>query len=218
MGHRRRERAPRHRLAIAAAAATLALMGWATASAHAGEWVQVSCVNPDGSAAGSAGWSAMVAGGGYGSNADSSCGPGSPGFAALASAVAVPVGSAETILYTPPTGSQLNGGQVQVAFGAFGFGANASGTAVAYTPELAYDGANVFFQCAAGLSACSAQGPAYAGPLTLPSGRGGRVYLSAGCGGDPGEVCNQGGSEGAWSSVRLYWAHLRLAQQLDARR
>ncbi len=110
----------------------------------------------------------------------------------------------------PPPGSQLTGGQVQVALAAYGSGPNASGTAVAYTPEYGYDAANVFFQCAAGLTPCSAAGPVYAGTLTLPTGRGGRLYLSAGCGGDPGEACDQGGSEGAWSSVRMFWAHLRL--------
>jgi len=198
------------RAALLALAGTIVLLTWAAAAARAGEWVQVSCVNPDGSAAGSSGWSAMIAGGGYGSNTDSSCGPGSPAFAELSTAAPVAVGSAETMLYSPPPGSQLNGGAVGVAFAAYGFGANASGTAVAYSPEFAYDGANVFFQCAAGLSPCSPQGPAYTGTLTLAPGRGGRLYLSAGCGGDPGAACDQGGSEGTWSSVRMYWAHLRL--------
>ncbi len=205
-----RTRTPRRGLAIAALAAMIAAGGWAAASAHAGEWVQVSCVNPDGSAAASAGWSAMIAGGGYGSNTDSSCGPGSPAFAELSSTVAVGVGSAETLVYSPPPGSQLNGGQLGVALAAYGAGLDASGTAVAYTPEFGYDAANVFFQCAAGLSPCSPAGPAYTGTLTLPSGRGGRLYLSAGCGGYAGEACNQGASEGAWSSARMYWAHLRL--------
>ncbi len=204
-------RTSRHwRLALAAIAIGGALLAAAPGDARAGEWVQVSCVNPDASAAGSGGWSTMIAGGGYGSNADSSCGPGSPAFAELSSIVPVAVGSAETILYSPPTGSQLDGGAVQVAFAAYGSGANASGTAVAYSPEYAYDAANVFFQCAAGLTACSPLGPAYSGLLTIPPGHGGRLYLSAGCGGSPGEACSQGGSEGAWSLLRLYWAHLRL--------
>ncbi|HEX3510651.1 MAG TPA: hypothetical protein VHT27_06070 [Solirubrobacteraceae bacterium] len=189
---------------------TFVCVGCLAGSASAGEWVQVSCVNPDASAAGSAGWSTMLAGGGYGSNAGSSCGPGNPAYALLSSAAAVPVGSAETLFYAPPSGSELNGGAVDVAFSAFGGGYDASGTAVAYTPEYTYDGANVFFQCAAGLAACSPQGAAYIGTLTLPGGRGGRLYLSAGCGGNPGESCDAGGSEGTWSYVRMYWAHLRL--------
>ena len=180
-------------------------------AAHAGEWGQISCVNPDGSAAGSEGWSSMIAGGGYGSNTDSSCGPGSPAWALLSTAAAVGVGSAETLRYTPPVGSTLEGGEVNVAMYADGYGYDASGTAVAYSPEYAYDSSNVFFQCAAGLTPCAPGSNDYTGTLTLPGGRGGQLYLSAGCGGSPGASCNAGGRTGAYSQVNLYSAELRLA-------
>ena len=181
--------------------------------ATAGQWVQVSCVNPNGSGAGSQGWVSMVAGGGYGSNTDANCGPGAPAFALLSTDAAVPVGSAETLRYIPPPGSTLEGGHVQVALFADGRGYNASGTAVAYSPEYAYDASNVFFQCASGLPPCSGSGYDFAGALEIPPGRGGDLYLSAGCGGqyEAGRSCNEGGNEGGWSLVRLYWAQLTLA-------
>jgi len=190
--------------------AATALMLGAASNAHAGTWLQATCLNPDGSAAGSDGWSTVIAGGGYGSNASSACGPGSPMYAVMSTAAAVGVGSQETLRYIPPAGSTLNGGTVTVSMAADGFGYNASGTTVLYTPEYAYDGANVFFQCASGLAACSPAGAHFTGTLTIPAGRGGNLYVSAGCGGNAGAICNTGGSEGAWSSIHLSSAVLRL--------
>ncbi len=119
--------------------------------------------------------------------------------------------NAETLVYSPPSGSTLEGGQARVALSADGYGQDASGTAVAYSPEYAYDSSNVFFQCAAGLTPCAPGSNDYAGTLALPVGRGGSLYLSAGCGGDPGQACDAGGSGGAWSQVELYSAALKLA-------
>ena len=194
---------------------TLALAvagGWMVASsAFAGSWMEVSCVNPSQSAAPSEGWSSFAAGGGYGSNNGTACGPGSPMYAILSTDAAVGVGSAETLQYTPPGGSALIGGSIDVSMYADGGGFNASGTAVAYTPNYAYDGSDVFFQCASGLPACANGTNDFAGVLGIPSGRGGNLYLSAGCGGASGYACNSGGSEGAWSLVRLWWANLLLS-------
>ncbi len=196
---------------------TLALAvagGWmAASSAFAGSWMEVSCVNPSQSAAPSEGWSSFAAGGGYGSNNSTACGPGSPMFAILSTDAAVGVGSAETLQYTPPGGSTLIGGSVDVSMYADGGGFNASGTAVAYTPSYAYDGSDVFFQCASGLTPCANGTNDFAGVLGIPSGRGGNLYLSAGCGGASGYACNSGGSEGAWSLVRLWWANLLLSNE-----
>jgi hypothetical protein len=198
---------------------TLALAvtgGWmAASSAYAGSWMEVSCVNPSQSAAPSQGWTSFAGGGGYGSNNSTSCGPGSPMFAILSTDAAVGVGANETLQYTPPGGSTLIGGSVDVSFFADGRGYGASGTAVAYSPEYAYNGSNVFYQCASGLPPCANGTYDFSGVLGLPSGRGGNLYLSAGCGGQPeaGRVCNEGGSEGAWSLVRLWWANLLLANE-----
>jgi hypothetical protein len=188
--------------------------GWLGASpASAGSWMEVSCVNPSQSAAPSEGWSSFAAGGGYGSNNGTACGPGSPMYAILSTDAAVGVGSAETLQYTPPGGSTLIGGSIDVSMYADGGGFNASGTAVAYTPDYAYDGSDVFFQCASGLTPCANGTNDFAGVLGIPSGRGGNLYLSAGCGGASGYACNSGGSEGAWSLVRLWWANLLLSNE-----
>jgi hypothetical protein len=194
--------------------ATLAILSVVAAfgagSADAGQWMQVSCVNPSQSAAASQGWTSFDDGGGNGSNNSTSCGPGSPAFAILSSDAAVTVGSNETLQYTPPKGSELDGGELDVVLDADGWGADASGTAVAYTPEYAYNQSNVLFQCVNG-SACQNGSDDFSGVLTVPAGRGGNLYLSAGCGGESGSFCEDGGATGAWSLVQLWWANLLLA-------
>ena len=208
---------PRHRaLALALTLTITVAGGWLAAScAYAGSWMEVSCVNPSQSAAPSEGWSSFAAGGGYGSNVGTGCGPGSPMYAILSTDAAVGVGANETLQYTPPGGSTLIGGSLDVSFFADGRGYGASGTAVAYTPDYAYNGSNVFYQCASGLPPCANGTYDYSGVLGIPSGRGGNLYLSAGCGGqsEAGRVCNEGGSEGAWSLVRLWWANLLLSNE-----
>jgi hypothetical protein len=189
--------------------AVFAMLGASVASA--GNWMEVSCENPSLSAAPSEGWSSFVAGGGFGSNNSTSCGPGNPMVAILSADAAVAVGSAETLQYTPPGGSTLIGGSVDVALYGDGFGQDASGTAVAYSPNYAYDGSDVFFQCAYGQPPCANGTNDFAGVLGIPGERGGNLYLSAGCGGAGGQACAEGGSEGAWSLVRLWWANLLLA-------
>ncbi len=132
-------------------------------------------------------------------------------FAMLSSDAAVAVGSEQTLKYTPPRGSQLTGGTLGVSMYGNGYGPDASGTAVAYTPDYEYNASNVFFQCASGQPACSPGSYDYTGELSIPSGRGGNLYLSAGCGGEAGQSCDEGAYENAWSLVRLWWAHLLLA-------
>jgi hypothetical protein len=198
--------------AVLATSGATAVTLSAAAPAYAGQWVEVSCVNPSQSAAPSEGWSGFAGGGGYGSNNGTGCAPGSPMFAILSTDAAVGVGAAETLQYTPPGGSRLIGGSVDVSLYADGYGYGASGTAVAYSPNYAYDASDVFFQCASGLTPCANGTNDYSGVLGIPGGRGGSLYLSAGCGGQPeaGRVCNSGGSEGAWSLVRLWWANFLL--------
>jgi hypothetical protein len=111
-------------------------------------------------------------------------------LALLSTDAAVAVGSTENLHYVPPAGSTLAGGQLDVGMYADGYGQDASGTAVAYTPEYAYDGSNVFFQCAAGLTPCAPGSNDFTGQLEVPAGRGGNLYLSAGCGGTPGQSCD----------------------------
>ena len=171
-------------------------------------------MNPNQSAAPSEGWTSFVTGGpGYGSNNGTGCAPGSPMFAILSSAAAAGVGSGENLQYTPPAGSTLIGGSVDVSMYADGSGYNASGTAVAYSPDFAYDASDVFFQCASGLPPCSNGTNDFSGVLGLPADRGGSFYIGAGCGGAAGYACDEGGSEGAWSLVRVWWANFLLSNE-----
>jgi hypothetical protein len=199
-------------LTVLLAAGALPVSILAARAAYAGQWIQVSCVNPDQSAAPSQGWTGSAGRGtGDGSNNSTNCAPGSPMFAELSTAVAAPVGAGETLAYTPPAGSTLAGGNVDVSLYADGYGADASGTAVLYTPSFAYDASNVFFQCAAQLTPCANGTSDFSGVLALPAGRGGNFYLAAACGGIAGQYCNVGGSNGAWALVQLWWADLLLA-------
>jgi hypothetical protein len=211
--HRRRPLRNAIMLACAVLYVASIMMLLSSTDAHAANWMEVSCVNPSQSAAPSEGWTSFAAGGGYGSNNSTGCGPGNPMYAMLSTDAAVGVGAAETLQYTPPGGSRLIGGSVDVSLYADGYGYGASGTAVAYSPSYAYDGSDVFFQCASGLTPCANGTNDFAGVLGIPGGRGGNFYLSAGCGGQPeaGRVCNSGGSEGAWSLVRLWWANFLLS-------
>jgi hypothetical protein len=197
------------RTAAALITALLAL-AMATPAARAGDWMQVSCVNPDGSAAPYGGWSSTGSGAGYGSNNAAVCTPGSPMTAILSTDAAVGFGAEEVLQYTPPPGSTLTGGTVDVSLRADGGGYNASGVAALYEPAFAYDGSDVFFQCAWGLSPCENGTNDYSGELNLPADRGGDFYAAATCGGDPGETCNEDGSNGAWAEAQVTWAHLLL--------
>ena len=190
----------------------LAALLWAPA-AHAGEWVQVSCINPDQSAAGDGGWSSFANGTpGSGSGASVSCGPGSEGaYALLSSQASAPVGSAETLQYTPPAGSTLTGGQLDIGMYADGHGSGAHASAGAYTPEHVQNPADMFMQCAYSLTPCALQSNDFTGQLEIPAGHGGELYLSAGCEGNSGASCDEGASNGAWSEIRLWWANLRLS-------
>ena len=193
----------------AGAAGVLPGTGLVASAAYAGQWVQVSCANPDQSAAPSNGWSSFITGAqGFGSNNTTNCTPTSPMFALLSTAAVAAVGASENLAYTPPAGSTLAGGNIDVSLYADGYGIGASGTAVLYSPVGAYDASDVFFQCANGQAPCP--NDEFSGILALPANRGGGLYLAAGCGGIAGQACNSGGSLGAWSLVQLWWADLLL--------
>jgi hypothetical protein len=197
-------------LACSMLAALLSVGAFASA-AYAGDWIQVSCMNPNGSAASSEGWSSFSTGGpGYGSNSGTNCSPSAPMYAILSSVDGASVGSGENLQYSPPAGSTLAGGSVDVSLSADGSGYNASGTAVLYSPAFAYNGSNVFFQCAAGLLPCFDGTNDFSGTITLPSNRGGGLFIGAGCGGNPGATCDVGGTDGTWAFADLFSADLLL--------
>ena len=191
--------------------AKLRAAGLVASAAYAGQWIQVSCANPDLSAAPSEGWSSFITGTpGAGSNNSTNCASNSPMYAALETSANAPVGSAETLQYTPPAGSTLADGNIDVIVHAGGYDAGASGTATLYTPAYADDASDAFLQCNAIINLCNnTPGIRFSGVLALPADRGGNLYLSAGCAGTTGQSCNLI-SNGAWSSVQLLWADLLL--------
>jgi hypothetical protein len=214
MPHARSARAALLALALFAAGAAGALPGNAfiASAAYAGQWIQVSCANPDLSPAPTEGWSSFITGTpGNGSDNSTNCTPNTPMYAYLETADNAPVGSAETLQYTPPTGSTLAGGTIDVNVHAGGYDSAASGTATLYTPADANDASDAFLECNAITDLCdNAAATHFSGVLALPTGRGGSLYLSAGCAGTAGQSCNLI-SNGAWSSVQLLWADLLLS-------
>ncbi len=206
--------AARDKALTCAAVAVAMVVGLVIAAeqARAGEWMQVSCVNPNGSAAPSDGWSSFTTGmPEVASNSNTRCTPQVPMTASLSALAPAPVGTAEVMAYQPAAGSTLVGGTVSVSLVADGAGYSASGTAVLYEPAYQYDGSDVFFQCASGLAPCHNATNDYAGDLSLPSGLGGNFYIAAGCGGAAGYRCDSGSRYGAWALVQVRSARFLLS-------
>jgi hypothetical protein len=105
-------------LALFAAATAGGLPGSPLVStAYAGQWIQVSCANPDTTPAPSDGWSSLITDlPGGSSNNSTNCTPVTAMYADLEpnGTGPAPAGSAETLEYTPPAGSILTGGSIGV--------------------------------------------------------------------------------------------------------
>lgn len=202
--------------AVAALVACAALLAVAAPSARAGRWVQVSCVNPNGSAAPNEGWSgatlANAAGQtpGDGSWVYPRCGPGVSMSAGLSTLTPDPPGVAERLEYQPPAGSTIVGGTLNVAAEAVGGAVNASANVYMYEPAYVYP-ADVIYQCTYSLNNCGANPHRYTGPVTLPSDAGGDLFVAADCTGAAGAQCNSGGADHVWSSVAISSAHIDLS-------
>ena len=190
--------------------AALSAVSLNVAAAYAGNWMEVACENPNHSAAPSQGWTSFTTGGGYGSGAGTGCSPGAPMYGILSTDAGVAVGAGENLQYTPPSGSTLAGGSFDATVSTDGYGADASGVVAAYSPAFEYNG-NVFFQCAHGEELCPNGTYDYSGVISLPANRGGALYVGASCGGAGGQACDEGGNDGAWSLVDVWWANLLLS-------
>ncbi len=197
----------------------LALALVAASPARAGDWMQVSCVNPNGSAALSEGWSASTSGSaGAFSTSNNECAPGTPMAANLSADTPVPTSSDEYLEYQPPAGSTIIGGTIDVNLVADGYGVDSSGNvnavavAALYEPALLASPSDLFFQCVAWLARCpDSPGVDYSGPVSLPPNRGGNLYLQAECAdGTPSGVCSQNSHDNAWALAQVVWAHLLL--------
>jgi hypothetical protein len=192
------------------------------APARAGDWIQVACTNPNGSAAPSDGWTSSSAGNTFklGDNS-AQCAPGSPMYAVLYAGQPMPVGTEEILQYTPPGGSTLVGGQLGVTMSGWGHNpAGASGVAGAWTPAFVVnDSGDDFFNCAwwnnPGCAANTPDNTSVATPadtttLTVPPNRGGSLSLAAVCDGYAGDSCDQFVSGQPTAEVQVAWAHLLL--------
>jgi hypothetical protein len=200
--------------ALLAVAVGVAMLALGTAPARAGDWIQVSCVNPDGTAAPSDGWSSFTTGSPEVlSNNDTHCAPGKPMSASLSDAQPAAVGTSEDLAYQPPSGSTLIGGTVNVSMvaNATGPGGYAHGDAILYEPAFQYDNSDVFFQCVQSSSDCGQGGDDYAGDVSLPADAGGNFYASAACNGFTGGTCNADSAFGAWALVQVHSARFVLS-------
>src|SRR5579875_3453906 len=177
-------------------------------SAHAGVWAQVACVNPDGSAATSEGWSAFTSGAGLGAAASSACAPGTPMSASLGDTLPAPVFTSAGLQYTPPPGSTLVGGTLQVTLSGAGGGTDASGDAEIDEPAQTRSDARL--RCTSGSRACGSSQTDYSGTFTVPRNLGGNLYVTAGCVGAAGFSCDNGARNGAWALAQVSSATLLL--------
>ncbi len=183
---------------------------------RAGVWVQVSCVNPDGSAAPSQGWSGSASGAPeLGSVADPRCTPQVPMEAILFEADPAPDGAGETLQYAPPTGSSVIGGTLDVGLYADGYGTGSDeydwGTAGVLEPGPEQTSANDVELCTQSQDLCQNGTDDYTGTLSLPVAAGGDVYLEANCNGfNASGGCNAGGSHDAWALAELSAADIVL--------
>jgi hypothetical protein len=192
---------------------TLAVPG----TALAGRWMQVSCVNPNGSAATSQGWSGSAqATPPIGSVASPRCTPQLPMEAGLVATADAQNGAEELLQYAPPAGSTLIGGSLTVGLYATGYGTGYNGYTWAATGVLEPDpqtvAANTVIGCDDGNPICQNGTPDYVGTVILPSDAGGDLYVYALCSGfntSQGE-CDAGERDGFWSLSQVSSARLLL--------
>jgi hypothetical protein len=189
-------------------AAVLLIVTAIAPGARAGVWAQVACVNPNGSAATSVGWSAFTSGASYGSGASSACAPGTPMTATLGDPLPAPVFTSAELVYTPPPGSTLVGGTMQVVLSADGAGTGAA--ADAEIDEPAQTSSDARLRCAAGSKSCGSSATDYIGTFTVPANLGGNLYLTAACDGTAGFACDNGERDNSWAFVQVSSAELLL--------
>lgn len=187
----------------------------AAGASAAGEWVQVSCVNPNGTSAPSEGWSGSTVNpsGAAAPDANSQCDAASPMVAVISDLAPAPTGTSATLTYAPPTGSKLIGGTVDADLWAGGYsGGSYNALANAQFDEPAV-GTNGFMSCnAINFSTSCPANESYSGQVQLPADAGGDLYAYASCNGSAGYSCNtRAGGDNAWSDVIVHRADLLLS-------
>ena len=202
---------------VGCAIAGVAVLAWLAplaGTARAGAWVQVSCVNPNGSAATSEGWSAAASGPfAAGDSATTDCGPGSPLVAAqnvVLYGTPPSVGSTEALTYTPPAGSTLSGGSVDVALEAYGYGTSSAPAFTGAGVRSPQSNIVKVVTCAGHNCAGNTFGPAI---VSLPSGQDGTVAVPVGCAAltQVSNPCSQSDNASVYTRARVYAADLSLS-------
>ena len=176
-------------------------------AARAGEWMQVSCVNPNGTAAPFQGWTGSNGGSPeFGSNDEVACAPGSPMVANLsAEAQPAPGVPNEFLTYAPPAGSTLAGGTMSVSIYGGGSGTNA-------TPVRALRAGIQFRRRRPVPGLRPHPGPLperqihVSGTAMLPANLGGDLIAAASC------VSNSGGSCSANADANSNYADVFISQ------
>jgi hypothetical protein len=200
---------------IGLALATLITMAMGAQSAHAGTWMQVSCVNPDGSAAPAEGWTQSASGpADPGAIVSTQCSPGTPMLAELSVLSAAPPNSMELLSYQPPAGSVLTGGSVDVNMSADGFGNAGGGSAVGKSQLFEPSVSSEFFQCVAFFQVCG-PAPDFSGVVNLPNDAQGNLIAAASCVSGTGTSCDQNAKNNAWALMQVVWAHLLLSSSVS---
>ena len=185
--------------------------------AQAGTWSQASCVNPNGSAAPNEGWTTgTIQTPSFSDTSSLHCGPGTPMIAAMSASTPAQANSGTYLQYTPPAGSTLVGGEVNVDLDAEGYetgtSQSASGYASLYEPRLVSDQSDTIKNCFYFEAPCGNPNE-FAGTVTLPSDAGGDFYALAGCGSfsNPPGSCQTGGKDGDWSYAHIFSADFVLS-------
>jgi hypothetical protein len=188
----------------------------AAPAARAGEWMQVSCENPNGSAAPYQGWTGTNDGSPeWGSNDEAVCAPGSPMVANLsAQADPAPGDADEYLTYAPPAGSTLVGGAMNVTLSGSGYSSTATGVAGLYEPAFNPSASDRFLVCARILGPCQNGTYTWTGSVSLPAGRGGDLIAAASCASNSGGTCSEGADgNDNYASVVISAADLLLQSQ-----
>ena len=186
-------------------------------SAHAGAWIQVSCINPDGAAAPSEGWTQGASSpADPGGIASTQCSPSTPMLAELSVLAGAPPNSAEYLTYEPPAGSTLLGGSLNVTMSADGYGNDSTGkpSAVAVARLEEPSQTTPFFQCVAFFQTCGPS-PNFSGVVNLPNDAQGTLTAEANCTSSTGTSCDANASNNAWALVQIAWAHLLLSSSVS---
>jgi hypothetical protein len=210
--------ATRRSAPVAVAVLAWAVILLAATSARAATWMQVSCVNPDGSAAPAEGWTQSTSGpADSGGIASAQCSPGTPLLAELSVLAAAPANSMELLTYQPPAGSMLFGGSLDVNMSADGYGNNAGGQpSAAGAAQLFEPTASApFFQCVAFFETCGPASPDFSGVVNLPDDAQGNLIAGADCSSQTGTSCDLNAKNNAWALMQVVWAHLLLSSSVS---